>query len=135
MPSQVPPDKLYAELCADFRALNTFFWQIPLIMMTLNGGLWFAVAGMEISDALRQAVLIFAAVADLLMIIALWRLRFNMNELLVQIHQLEGRQVSKGFGLIAVLFSLLLLMAAVGAGLAASSPQTYFLRAPVATGA
>jgi len=28
--------RIYEQNCQEFRSLNGFFWQVPLIMMTLN---------------------------------------------------------------------------------------------------
>ena len=46
---------IYQQSCEEFRSLNGFFWQIPIIMMTLNGGLWYSVASLDLSTPLNAA--------------------------------------------------------------------------------
>jgi len=55
-------------------------------MMTLNGGLWYSVASLDLSVSSQRGVLTFAVVANLVMAVALGRLRNVMASLLVQIH-------------------------------------------------
>ncbi|TIV49441.1 MAG: hypothetical protein E5V88_24645 [Mesorhizobium sp.] len=86
-----PPDQkvIYEQRCEDFRSLNGFLWQSPLIVMTLTGGLWFAVASFDINDRARSMLLIFAGISNLLMIIALIRLRYVMQRVLADIRSLR----------------------------------------------
>jgi len=58
-----------------FRALNTLMWQIPLIAMTLTGGLWFGVSSIEGMPLMRSGLLLLATLGDLGLIIVLARLR------------------------------------------------------------
>jgi 2-polyprenyl-3-methyl-5-hydroxy-6-metoxy-1,4-benzoquinol methylase len=58
----VTKSQIYEQRCAEFRSLNGFFWQIPLIVMTLNGGLWFAVASLDVTPVAKSAILCFAGV-------------------------------------------------------------------------
>ena len=51
--SQIEPKVVYEQLCNDFRSLNGFLWQTPLIFITLTGGLWFAVASFDLSGEAR----------------------------------------------------------------------------------
>ena len=78
---------VYEQLCNDFRSLNGFLWQTPLIFMTLTGGLWFAVSSMELSATARSWLLVFAGIANLLMIAALFRLRFVMHKIMCRISE------------------------------------------------
>ncbi len=68
-----------------FRALNALMWQIPLIAMTLTGGLWFGVSSMAKDSGLtilRPALLMLAGIGDVLLIVVLARLRHVIGEYL-----------------------------------------------------
>ncbi len=136
-PVAVDDKTKYEQLCNDFRSLNGFLWQTPLIFMTLTGGLWFAVASFDITDVARFWLLIFAGVANLLMIAALYRLRFVMQGIMNRIQALDGRPEPGMNFFIVTCLSLLLLMAAVGSFLASIQPSRYFEKgaeaAPVET--
>jgi hypothetical protein len=62
-----------------FRALNALMWQIPLIAMTLTGGLWFGVSRVESAQELRIGLLTLAVIGDLGLIIVLARLRYILG--------------------------------------------------------
>jgi hypothetical protein len=117
------PDIIYEQNCQEFRSLNGFFWQIPLIMMTLNGGLWYSVASLDLAPMAQRGVLWFAAFANLVMIMGLWRLRSVMQDLLDAIHAYQGTQPPGRAKFIQYLFQVLLFWAAAGA-LIASSPSS-----------
>ena len=118
-PGVVTQSQIYEQRCAEFRSLNGFFWQIPLIVMTLNGGLWFAVASLDLTAIAREWILAFAAVANLAMIIALCRLRGLMDVLLGHIRAAEGTQAPKWGWVILMVFCILLGVAGLGASGAA----------------
>lgn len=124
------PDKIYEQRCNEFRSLNGFLWQIPLIMMTLNGGLWFSVASLDLSHHGQSLLLSYAAVANIVMILALFRLRFVMGRLLAGIRQYEGVTPPKHGWIIVSLFSALMLTAAVGALVVARDPGKVFTKKP-----
>lgn len=68
-----------------FRALNALMWQIPLIAMTLTGGLWFGVSSISKDSGLaflRPGLLLLAGVGDVLLIVILERLRHIIGEYL-----------------------------------------------------
>lgn len=123
---------IYEQLCNDFRSLNGFLWQTPLIFMTLTGGLWLAVASFELSLLARGWLLTFAGLSNLLMIAALYRLRYVMQRMMARIQQLDGRPDPRMNYFIVTCFSLLLLMAAIGSFVASSDPAAYFTKAPPA---
>jgi Mn2+/Fe2+ NRAMP family transporter len=119
---------IYDQRCQDFRSLNGFLWQSPLIIMTLTGGLWFAVASFDMSTGARSMLLIFAGLANLIMIGALVRLRLVMQSVLTDIRKLDNlHKIRFGFTIV-ILFSLLLLMAAIGSFVAGACPQKYFTK-------
>lgn len=55
---------IYEQRCQDFRSLNGFLWQSPLIIMSLTGGLWFAVASFALSTSARSMLLLFTAIGS-----------------------------------------------------------------------
>src|SRR5574338_904000 len=72
----------YNQNSETFRSLNGQMWQIPLIAMTLTGGLWFGVASISKDTGLwllRPGLLLLAGVGDVLLIIVLERLRHVMS--------------------------------------------------------
>jgi SAM-dependent methyltransferase len=65
-----------------FRSLNQLMWQIPLIAMSLTGGLWFGVSKVELSWVFQASLLLLAVVGNIGLAIALQRLRFIMSKYL-----------------------------------------------------
>ncbi|MCA0279078.1 MAG: class I SAM-dependent methyltransferase [Proteobacteria bacterium] len=61
-----------------FRSLNSLMWQVPLIAMTLTGGLWFGVSTTPTSKFIQVCLLGLAAFGNLSLLIALSRIRFIM---------------------------------------------------------
>jgi hypothetical protein len=123
----ISDERIYEQCCLEFRSINGFFWQIPLIMMTLNGGLWYSVASLTLDVSAQRWILWFAAGANLVMIAGLWRLRNIMGGLLDRIRTFEGVGTKKGpRRLVQTLFSLLLGAAALGALLASCDPARHF---------
>jgi hypothetical protein len=122
-------DLIYEQQSNEFRSLNTFFWQIPLIMMTLNGGLWFSVATLEVDPIVQRCMLWFAAGANLVMAVALVRLRKVMGDLLKEIRAYEGRAAPKTERIILWLFCGVFVVAATGALVASCEPSDRFLKA------
>ncbi|MGY3602751.1 MULTISPECIES: hypothetical protein [unclassified Bradyrhizobium] len=69
---------IFEQDCQEFRSLNGFLWQIPVIVSTLTGG-WFG-AG-KIDDRFVQAALfLLAGCANLCFVVVLWRLRRGVME-------------------------------------------------------
>ena len=133
MSTEMEPKVVYEQLCQDFRSLNGFLWQTPIIVMTLTGGLWFSVANFELTDEARRALLVFAAAADMLMIGALIRLRYVMATVQAEIKRRDGRPSAGQNGIIVGLFSLLLALTAVGSAIAAHDPAKYFTKRSIQT--
>ena len=130
------PDQkaIYDQRCQDFRSLNGFLWQSPLIIMTLTGGLWFAVASFALSTEARTMLLIFAGIANLLMIGALIRLRFVMQSVLTDIRAYDHKHAVGGNYIIVGIFSILLAVTAVGSFWASCDPSAYFTKQATAKG-
>ena len=124
----IAPDQkvIYEQLCQDFRSLNGFLWQSPLIIMSLTGGLWFAVASFALTETARTMLLIFAGLANVLMVGALIRLRFVMQSVLEDIRGYDGKHAVGGNYIIVSIFSALLAMTAIGSFVAGCNPEAYF---------
>ena len=125
---------IYEQRCQDFRSLNGFLWQSPLIIMSLTGGLWFAVASFALSNAARSMLLAFACIANLLMIGALIRLRWVMQRVLEDIRDYDGKRRTPGDYTIVKIFSAMLLFTAIGSAIAACHPAAYFTKPLAAAG-
>lgn len=119
---------IYEQRCEDFRSLNGFLWQSPLIIMSLTGGLWFAVASFALSNSARSMLLAFACLANLLMIGALVRLRWVMQQVLEDIRDYDGKRRTNGNYTIVKIFTAMLLFAAIGSAIAAIQPAAYFTK-------
>jgi hypothetical protein len=117
----------YEQLCNDFRALNTILWQAPVFFTTLTGGLWFAAASMHIPPDAQTWILRFVAAANVLMILALWRLRFVMDSHFERIRQYDGRPSPGRKYIIVRCFSALLALAAIGSLVASLHPSQWLL--------
>lgn len=126
----VGPDQkvIYEQRCQDFRSLNGILWQSPLIIMSLTGGLWFAVASFALSESGRTMLLIFAGLANVLMIGALIRLRFVMQGVLRDIRAYDSKHAVGGSYIIVGIFSVLLAMTATGSFVVSCHPGDYFTK-------
>jgi hypothetical protein len=71
----------YQENAAHLRSLNQYLWQVPTIAITLTGGLWFGVTKIDFALA-KVGLLAFAAVADLLLILVIFRVRHLFGQYL-----------------------------------------------------
>ena len=67
---------------ASFRSLNQQMWQIPLISMTLTGGLWFGVSRVENFPLFQLALLFLAFAGNAALFVVILRLRFVMEQYL-----------------------------------------------------
>ena len=65
-----------------FRSLNQQMWQIPLISMTLTGGLWFGVSRVEDFPLFQLALLFLAAAGNAALFVVILRLRFVIEQYL-----------------------------------------------------
>ena len=78
---------IFEQDCQDFRSLNGFLWQIPVIVSTLTGGLWFGVDKVAKDSFVRPSLWILTFVVNVVFVVVLWRLRAGpMEALLDRIH-------------------------------------------------
>lgn len=101
---------IFEQDCQEFRSLNGFLWQVPVIVSTLTGGLWFGAAKIPGDVLIQASLFILAGVANLVFIVVLWRLRVKVMEPLLQrITEYQGRSRTSGKYTMIVVFMLLLL--------------------------
>lgn len=106
---------------ASFRSLNQQMWQIPLISMTLTGGLWFGVSRVEDFPLFQLALLFLAAAGNGALFVIILRLRFVMEQHLIWLEKTypAGYVSAKGTDwynkplLVRTLFQSMLCLAAV----------------------
>jgi uncharacterized membrane protein YbhN (UPF0104 family) len=89
--------EIYKQRCEGFRSLNEIMWRIPVMVMTITGGLWFAIAKFEMTSYSRSALLLFGIILNAVFIIVLFRIRVVMNKLLKLTNEFEGIPHKKGF--------------------------------------
>jgi hypothetical protein len=64
--SQFERDKVcYEQNCQQLRHLNQIMWQVPTIAMTVTGALWYAVSATQFDHRLKAGILVFAALANI----------------------------------------------------------------------
>ena len=69
----------YQQNYLQFRSLNQIMWQVPVLAMTLTGGLWFGVSRIWDNELLVTALLATAMVGNLVFIAILFRFRHVME--------------------------------------------------------
>lgn len=76
-------DKLCFEQNSEhLRSLNGLMWQVPLIAMTLTGGLWYGIAQLQPNSTVALSLLILATATDFLLIFVMLRMRFIFGRIL-----------------------------------------------------
>ena len=113
MSEETKKQAIYEQNCEDFRSLNRIMWGVPILAMTLTGGLGAAIGTFDLSSPARSALLGFAGLANFILIVVLFRLRSIMDRLLGVIHVYQGTQHKKGF-FVVKMFSIILLVGGVG---------------------
>lgn len=69
----------YEQNYQQFRSLNQIMWQIPVLAMTLTGGLWFGVSKLSDNPLLTSALLLTAVFGNLTLVFILYRFRHVME--------------------------------------------------------
>lgn len=68
----------YEQNFQQYRAMNQIMWQVPLLAITITGGLWYAALGVSGASVFRGPLFLLSAVLDFALIAVLWRVRFVM---------------------------------------------------------
>lgn len=69
----------YEQNYEQFRSLNQIMWQIPVLAMTLTGGLWLGVSSIQDTPLLFSALLLTAFFGNLCLVAILFRFRHVMG--------------------------------------------------------
>ena len=69
----------YEQNFEQFRSLNQIMWQVPIIAMTLTGGIWFGAASVGSMSGFQYLLLVLAAMGNIGLIVVLTRTRFVME--------------------------------------------------------
>jgi hypothetical protein len=104
---------IFEQDCQEFRSLNGFLWQIPVIVSTLTGGLWFGATKVDSNAFIQSSLFLLAALSNLCFIVVLWRLRaWVMEPLLERIAAYQGGSRPSGRYTMIWTFTVLLLFSA-----------------------
>jgi len=77
----------YEQNCETFRGLNNIMWQVPVIAMTLTGGLWYGVGSMPLDAVVKRALLLFGAIGNVGLVLVIIRTRTVMGAYLKKIKE------------------------------------------------
>jgi hypothetical protein len=122
---------IFEQDCQEFRSLNGFLWQIPIIVSTLTGGLWFGAAKVIDSLFVQSSLFLLAGITNVCFIFVLWRLRRGVMEpLLGRISDYQGRPRNPGKYTMIVWFTVLLVLSAL-LSFAAFAIMLYYKLCPV----
>lgn len=115
MPDTDRTKTIFEQDCQEFRSLNGFLWQVPIIVSTLTGGLWFGVTNVHGDLFVGPALFFLAGMVNLTFIVVLWRLRMGvMESLLERISQYQRRRRSTSWRYTMItMFSILLAVSAI----------------------
>lgn len=72
----------YEQNYLQFRSLNQIMWQVPILAMTLTGGLWFGAAKVNNIPNFQYALLLLAGISNIGLIVVLTRTRYVMQQYL-----------------------------------------------------
>jgi len=122
------------------RSLNQFLWQVPAIAITLTGGLWYGVTRIE-APIVREGLLAFAGISDLLLIVVLLRIRYLFGQYLAAQRGFNPRfEIQKENGpwilpswTVVLCFITLLILGAAGSLYGAFAPGDVHIAAPPKT--
>lgn len=105
---------IFEQDCQEFRSLNGFLWQIPVMVSTLTGGLWFGVDKVATGSFVRPALWFLAGLVNVVFVVVLWRLRAGpMETVLNRIHAYQSVARSGGKYTMISAFSVLLVLSAL----------------------
>lgn len=87
----------YEQNCAQARSLNTQMNHVPVLAMTLTGGLWFGAGVTENLDLeIRFALLIFAGLCNIALVLTVLRIRDVLESYLEKIEQFHPQSFAGG---------------------------------------
>jgi 2-polyprenyl-3-methyl-5-hydroxy-6-metoxy-1,4-benzoquinol methylase len=84
-------EEAYEQNYLHFRSLNQIMWQIPVLAMTLTGGLWFGVSHVQGNLILRLTLLFTAFLGNVALSVVLYRFRHVMGCYLKWLEQADPK--------------------------------------------
>ncbi len=113
-PSAEKAKVVYQQSYEEFRSLNRIMWQVPVLVMTFSGGLWFGIESADVGPFASVLLYGLVALGNAKFIGVLWRLRKGvMDPILDIIYAFEGRTREAGKYTVIRAFSWLMGTAAV----------------------
>lgn len=112
----------YEQNFQQFRAMNQIMWQVPLLAITITGGLWYAALNGTGTQEFKHPLLGLSAVLDLALIFVLIRIRYVMGAYLTKIKVFNPSAYVEAPGtawfnrsyVVVTAFSIALLLAGLG---------------------
>src|SRR5262249_9707143 len=121
---------IYAQLCDEFRSLNAIFWRVPILAMSLNGGVGFALGSIKLTSPMQIALLVFIFLCNVSFIFILCRLRMRvMQDVLDRIAEFEHRPLRPARFHVVYAFMAILGTAAIFSVFAIPYRDVFFQRA------
>jgi hypothetical protein len=69
----------YEQNFQQYRSMNQIMWQVPLLAISITGGIWFAALNVKAAEAFQALLFCLSAVLDVVLIAVLWRVRHVMS--------------------------------------------------------
>jgi len=88
----------YIQNCEQFRSMNQIMWQVPVLAMTLTGGLWFGAGQLKDYTIIKILLFVLAACSDIAFFVVLKRIRFVMGAYLKKIEEFHPTSFVKADG-------------------------------------
>ena len=88
----------YEQNFQQYRAMNQIMWQVPLLAITITGGLWYAALNVTGVQDFKRPIFLLAFVLDAALIAVLWRVRHVMSAYMVQIERFHPGSFVKASG-------------------------------------
>lgn len=115
----------YEQNFQQFRAMNQIMWQVPLLAITITGGLWYAALNVAGVQELKRPLLALSAVLDFALIFVLLRIRYVMGAYLAKIKLFNPAAYVEAPGtvfynrshVVVRAFSIALLLAGIGSAI------------------
>jgi hypothetical protein len=112
----------YEQNFQQFRAMNQIMWQVPLLAVSITGGLWYAAFAVTDMAQFRGPIFLLSGTLNLVLIAVLWRIRLVMGAYLKKLEafhpaafvKAEGKGLFNRQYTVIVAFSSVLLVAAAG---------------------
>lgn len=121
----------YEQNAQQFRALNQIMWQVPLLAVSITGGLWYAAINVVGAHGARAGIFGLAGLLNLVLVPVLVRVRYVMAQYLLQMEAFNPMAYVDAPGgsfltrpqVVARSFQASLLLTAIASAMAAIRPS------------